>query len=98
MHGTRLTGVRKNNMAKITLDELIEIAFAVEEGDPFDWGSFKQGKEEAMKMIATSIIEQFDREEITDGDRLILLATITKLVTENMILHTKIMGMAKNEV
>jgi hypothetical protein len=85
-------------MAKITLDELIEIAFAVEEGDPFDWGSFKQGKEEAMKMIATSIIEQFDREEITDGDRLILLATITKLVTENMILHTKIMGMAKNEV
>jgi len=82
-------------MAKITLEELIDIAFAVEEGDPFDWGSFKQGKEEAMKMIATSILEQFDKEEITDADRLILLATITKLVTENMILHTKIMGMAK---
>ena len=38
-------------MAKITLEELIDIAFAVEEGDPFDWGSFKQGKTEAMKMI-----------------------------------------------
>lgn len=85
-------------MAKITIDELCDIAFAVEEGDPFDWGSFKQGKEEAMKMIAASIIEQFDKEEITDADRLILLATITKLVTENMILHTKIMGMVKNEM
>ena len=85
-------------MAKISLEELIDIAFAVEEGDPFDWGAFKQGKEEAMKMIAASILEQFDKEEITDADRFILLATITKLVTENMILHTKLLGMTKNEV
>ncbi len=85
-------------MAKITLDELIDIAFAHEEGDPFDWGSFKQGKEQAMRMIGASILEQFDKENMDDADRLILLATITKLVTENMILHTKIMGMTKNEV
>lgn len=85
-------------MAKITLDELIDIAFAHEEGDPFDWGSFKQGKEQAMRMIGASILEQFDKDEMNDADRLILLATITKLVTENMILHTKIMGMAKDEM
>lgn len=82
-------------MAKISINELIDIAFAVEEGDPFDWGAFKQGKEEAMAMIAASILEQFDKDEINDQDRLILLATITKLVTENMILHTKLMGMTK---
>lgn len=82
-------------MAKITLEELCDIAFAVEEGDPFDWGSFKQGKEEAMKMIAASILEQFDKDVVTDSDRLIMLATITKLVTENMILHTKLMGTLK---
>lgn len=82
-------------MAKITLEQLIEIAFAVEEGDPFDWGAFKQGKTEAMTMIATSILDQFDKEDMTDGDRLILLATITKLVTENMILHTKILSLSK---
>ena len=85
-------------MAKITLDELIDIAFAHEEGDPFDWGAFKKGKEEAMKMIGTSVLEMFDKEEYTNGDKLILLATITKLTTENMILHTKIMGMTKNEM
>jgi hypothetical protein len=85
-------------MAQITLNELIDIAFAHEEGDPIDWGVFKQGQEQTMKMIGTSILEQFDKDVITDADRLILLATITKLVTENMILHTKIMGLTKNEV
>ena len=78
-------------MAKITLDELVDIAFAHEEGDPFDWGVFSKGQEQTMRMIGSSILEQFDKETITDSDRLILLATITKLVTENMILHTKLM-------
>jgi len=78
-------------MAKINLDDLVDIAFAVEEGDPIDWGKLRQGKEQAMRMIAASIIEQFDREVYTDDDRMIVLATITKLVTENMILHSKIL-------
>lgn len=84
-------------MAKISLEELCDIAFAVEEGDPFDWGIFANGKEEAMKMIGTSILEQFDKEEITDADRLILLSTITKLVTENMILHSKLLTLTKKD-
>jgi hypothetical protein len=78
-------------MAKITLDQLVDIAFAHEEGDPFDWGVFSKGQEQTMRMIGSSILEQFDKETITDADRLIMLATITKLVTENMILHTKLM-------
>lgn len=84
-------------MAKITLNELVDIAFAAEEGDPIDWGVFTNGKEQAMTMIGTSILDQFDKDEITDEDKLILLATITKLVTENMILHTKLMQRS-NEV
>jgi hypothetical protein len=80
-------------MAKITLEQLIDIAFAVEEGDPLDWGVFTNGKEQAMKMIGTSILDQFDTDAVTDTEKLILLATITKLVTENMILHTKMLTM-----
>ena len=68
-------------MAKIDLDELIDVAFAHEEGDPFDWGAFKQGKEEAMKMIGTSILDMFDKDEYTVEDKMIMLATITKLTT-----------------
>ena len=82
-------------MAKISLEELIDIAFAHEEGDPIDWGIFKDGKEQAMRMIGTSILEQFDKEIVTDADRLILLSTITKLVTENMILHSKLLASNK---
>ncbi len=84
-------------MAKITLEELIDIAFAVEEGDPFDWGSFKQGKTEAMKMIGTSILDQFDKDTYTENERLVLLATLTKLVTENMILHSKLLTQSQKE-
>lgn len=83
-------------MDQITIDQLIEVAFAVEEGDPFDWGVFKQGKEETMKMIAASVLEQFQKESYTDQDLIIMMASITKLITENMILHTKMMR--KNEV
>lgn len=82
-------------MAKINIDQLVELAFAVEEGDPFDWNTFKQGKEQAMKMIAASILEQFDKDEVTDKDHVIMLATITKLVTENMILHAQLMQAKK---
>ena len=78
-------------MAKITLDELCDIAFAVEDGDPIDWGVFKNGQEQTMKMIGSSILEQFDKESYTAEDRLVLLATITKLVTENFILHSKLL-------
>jgi len=84
-------------MAKVTLEELIDIAFAVEDGDPFDWGSFKQGKTEAMKMIGTSILDQFDKDVYTDNERLVILATLTKLVTENMILHSKLLTISQKE-
>ena len=84
-------------MAKVTLEELIDIAFAVEDGDPFDWGSFKQGKTEAMKMIGTSILDQFDKDVYTDDERLVVLATLTKLVTENMIIHSKLLTQSQKE-
>jgi hypothetical protein len=78
-------------MAKISVDELVDIAFVVEEGDPIDWNKLKQTKESSMRLIASRIIEQFDKEEITDADRLIMLATITKLLTSNMILNARLL-------
>jgi hypothetical protein len=85
-------------MAKIDLDQLIDIAFAVEQGDPIDWGVFRDGKEQALKMIATTVVEQFDKDLNNDEDRIIVLATITKLIVENMILHTKLLKKTNDEV
>lgn len=79
-------------MAQMTIDDVIEVAFAVEEGDPIEWYMFAQGKEQAMRMIAASVLEQFGRPEYTDADLLIMVSTIAKLVTENMILNAKIMA------
>ena len=84
-------------MAKISLEELCDVAFAHEEGDPIDWGVFAQGKDQAMKMIGTSILEMFDKEEVSDEDRLIMLSTITKLTVENMILHSKLLTRSKKD-
>lgn len=79
-------------MAKIELNQLINVAFAIEEGDPIDWGVFINGQEQAMRMIGASIIEHFDKDEFSYEDRLIAMATITKVVTENMILHARLLA------
>ena len=79
-------------MKKITLEQLVEIAAEVEAGDPADWGKLAVGQQEAFKMIGTSILDMFDKEVYTDDDKLILLATITKLTVENMLLNLKIMS------
>ena len=76
-------------MDKVDLDQLIDLAFAVEDNDPIDWGAFRQGREQAMRMIGASILEQFDKESYDQDDKLIMLSVITKLVTENMILHSR---------
>lgn len=78
-------------MAKISLEQLIEIAFSIEDGDPIEWEVFAQGKPQAMAMIGTSVLEQFDKETYTEDERLIMLSTITKLVTENMILQARLL-------
>lgn len=78
-------------MAKIDLDVLVDIATEVEEGDPIDWGKLKLSKEEAYKLIGTTILDMFDKESYTDEDKLIMLAAITKLTVESMVLNLKIM-------
>ena len=78
-------------MAKVDIDALVDLAFAVESGDPIDWGIFRQTQEQSMKMIAASVIEQFDKDEYTDADKMIIMSTITKLVVENFVLHSRLM-------
>lgn len=85
-------------MAKIDLDLLVSIASEVEQGDPIDWGKLKVGQIEAFKMIGTSVLEMFDKETYTDADKIILLATITKLTVENMLLHTKLLTQNEKDV
>ena len=83
-------------MRSIDRDLLIEIAMEVNEADPIDFGRLSVGKQEAFKMIGTSVLEQFDKPEYTEQDKIIMLSTITKLTVENFLLNTKLLAKENN--
>lgn len=76
--------------SKITVDELVEIAKAAEEGGPIDWGSIPQTKEHVYRVMASAIIEQFGDVEIDKSRALILLASLVQSQVENMVLHAQL--------
>lgn len=72
-------------MNNITVEQLVELAMEVESVDPIDWGMLSISEEESYRLIATSILEH------KDIDKNILLAIITKLTVENMVLNLKLL-------
>lgn len=82
-------------MSKISIDEVVDIAFMFDEHSPIDWGKLREGKEQSMRMIASSIIEQFDVPDYSDDHKLIMISAITKLTVENMLLYTELMSIKK---
>lgn len=75
----------------ITVDELVELVLEISKEDPFDWDVFVNGKEHAIRLVATSVMEQFNKDYTSRDDRAIIMSTITKLLVENMILHTQLL-------
>lgn len=78
-------------MDKIDLELLVDIAQEVEGQDSIDWHRLAVGKNEAYRLVATSILEMFDKSEYTFDDKVILLSTITKLTVENMMLNIRVL-------
>lgn len=84
-------------MEKVDLDLLVDIAQEVEGQDSIPWDKLAVGKEQAYKMVATSILEMFDKEAYTFDDKVILLSTITKLTVENMLLNLKVLTLESKD-
>lgn len=78
-------------MDKVDLDLLVDIAQEVEGEDIIDWSKLNLHKNDAYKLVATSILEMFDKPEYTFDDKVIIMSTITKLTVENMILNIKLL-------
>ena len=76
---------------EITIEEIVDLVLEISKEDPLDWDVFANGKEHAIKLVASSVIEQFNKEYVSRDDRAIILSTITKLLVENMILHTQLL-------
>lgn len=66
------------------VETLVELARECEIGDPFDWGSVAIDEDEAYRLMATHVLGM-------SNDPMVLAATITKLLVENMVLNTRLL-------
>ena len=84
-------------MDKVDLDLLVDIAQEVEGQDSIPWDKLAVTKKDAYKLVATSILEMFDKPEYTFDDKVIIMSTITKLTVENMILNIRLLTKQQND-
>ena len=70
------------------IERIASLAQEVEIGDPIDWGMTELKEEDAYKLMAMGVVNQFDK--YTTDEREIMIATITKLVVENFVLNLKL--------
>lgn len=71
----------------MTIEQLVELAKEVENGDPIDWADLAISEDEAYRLMAMNVCEMNMTPEI-------MLATIVKLCVENMVLHKKLLKRA----
>ena len=73
-----------------TVKQLVEIAREVEIEDPIDWSELNMTEESAYNLIANQVLSDHMMRK-SDDHEVVLLATVTKLIVENMILNIKLL-------
>ena len=74
----------------MNIEQLVELAREVENGDPIDWGMMPIREEDAYRQMATQVIEMMKSYNPIDRQH-VALASITKLLVENFVLNYKLM-------
>jgi hypothetical protein len=77
---------------QVYIERIAKLAQEIETEDSIDWGMTQIKEEDAYKLIAMSVVNQFDK--YTVDEREIMIATITKLVVENFVLNVKLREVA----
>ena len=77
-------------MAEIDLKEVKNIAFQPDPNGLVDWTQFDIQNDEVIHKIVNNVIEQFDVEQPTLEQRYILISTLAKTLTENVVMKAKI--------
>lgn len=70
------------------IDRISKLAQEIESQDPIDWGMLNISESDSYRLVAMSVVNQFDK--YTVDEREIMIATITKLVVENFVLNLKL--------
>ena len=87
-------------MQKINLETLIKLVEEVDTSDPIDWGMLNINEEDAIRLVATNLLEQWENEWslMPEQDRTYtILATITKLVVETFVLNVQLQLQRTND-
>lgn len=74
------------------VEKIALLAQEIESEDSIDWSMLQVSEEDSYKLIAMSVVNQFDK--YTSSEREIMIATITKLVVENFVLNIKLREIA----
>jgi hypothetical protein len=77
---------------QVYIERIAKLAQEIESEDTIDWGMTEIKEDDAYKLIAMSVVNQFDK--YTVDEREIMIATITKLVVENFVLNVKLREVA----
>ena len=77
-----------------SVDEIVELAMEVDKGDPTDFGMLSINEKDSYRLVALSLLEN---KMLTDPEigNTILLATLTKIIVDNMILNIKLLEAAQ---
>lgn len=78
-----------------TTDTLVDLAEAIELGDPIDWGMLSVNEHDAYQLIAAGVLESY-RDADVENRELILLATAVKLTVENFVLNLRLQEAAQS--
>ena len=70
----------------IDVETLVDLAKEVEGKDQIDWSQLAIEKDTAYRLVATSVLEMESK-----MDKEAILATMTQLIVENMILNIKLL-------
>lgn len=84
-----------NAAVKAYMERIVVLAREIETQDPIDWGMLEISEEDSYKLIAMSVVNQFD--QYNTDERHIMIATITKLVVENFVLNLKLKKIAHGD-
>lgn len=81
-------------MHKPSISEIVELAMEVNKEDPIDFGLISINEEDSFNLVALSLLENESFFDSETGPT-IMLASLTKLIVDNMILNIKLMDLKK---
>jgi hypothetical protein len=85
-------------MYVMTIEEVVnliaDLAKEVDLEDPIDFGMLLVDEDTLWKMMASNVLELMRVDTVSE--RMVMMATITKLLVENFVLHAQMMKIMEN--